>query len=137
MCEILMQAPVSKENRVWMTCLEKNMPGRLINSRTSLKSHNLVSKTHTSNLTWESLSFQKTKLKKNLNCNSLHSINFQGITPAAFNLNHDNFLAKAAPWRFHSPAFCQTDCRAIFSLLSLMHGQIRPVLIMAENKPPL
>ena len=131
-----MQAPVSKENRVWMTCFEKNMPGPLINSRTSLKSHNLVRNTHKSNSTWESLSFQKTKLK-NLNCNSLHSLNFQGITPAAFNLNHDNFLAKAAPWRFHSPAFCQTDCRAIFSLLSLMHGQIRPVLIMAENKPPL
>jgi hypothetical protein len=45
MCEILKQAPVSKENRVWMTCLEKDMPGWLINSRTSLKSHNLVRNT--------------------------------------------------------------------------------------------
>ena len=38
-CEILKQAPASKKNIVWMNCLRKNMPGRLINSRTSLKSH--------------------------------------------------------------------------------------------------
>ena len=67
----------------------------LINSRTSLKSHNLVRNTHKSISTWESLSFQKSNLKKNY-CNSLHILKFQDITPAAFNLNHVIFLAKSS-----------------------------------------
>ena len=37
----------------------------------------------------------------------------------------------------NSPGLCQTDKLAIFLLLSFFwHGQIRPVLIMAEYKAP-